>query len=126
MPNNKQVLLVEDDQVLKEMYEARFAREDFALVSVTTGEEAQQKIEAGGISLVLLDIMLPGKLSGLDVLAWLRERPESKELPVYLFSVLNTEEDRTRGRELGATGYLYKSEMTPEEVTKIIRKSLAN
>ena len=122
MPNQKTVLLVEDDAVLKEMYLARFASEGFKTIEVGSGEEAKEKIEADKIDLVLLDIMLPGQLSGLDVLSWLRGREETKDLPVLLLSALATDEDKMRGHEMGANGYLSKSELTPEQVVEKIHQ----
>lgn len=123
MAENQTILLVEDDAVLSEMYLERFKGEKWAAVCVHTGEEAKQVLEKEPVGLVLLDIMLPG-ISGLDVLAWIRATESIKELPVFLLSALNTEEDKTRGRELGATGYLAKSETTPEQVVATVKKYL--
>jgi CheY-like chemotaxis protein len=58
-------------------------------------------------SVVLLDLNLPVR-SGFEVLAWLRERAESRELPVIVFSSSGRPEDRARATELGATDYLLK------------------
>jgi len=121
--SRKTVLLVEDDEVLGEMYRARFEQESFALVFVQDAEAAQVKLKAGGVDLMLLDIMLPG-MSGLDLLHWVREQDKLKELPVFLLSALSTDEDKMRGKELGATGYLAKSENTPEQIVEVVKQTL--
>lgn len=58
-------------------------------------------------SFVLLDLNLPLR-SGFEVLAWLRQRHEFRELPVVIFSSSGRAEDRARASELGATDYLLK------------------
>ena len=59
-------------------------------------------------SVVLLDLKLPKK-SGLEVLAWMRDRPESERIPVIVLSVSNKEEDVRRAYDLGAFSYHVKS-----------------
>jgi CheY-like chemotaxis protein len=56
---------------------------------------------------VLLDVNLPVR-SGFEVLAWVREQPEMKQLPVIMFSSSGRLEDRQRAQQLGATDYMLK------------------
>lgn len=123
MSRAKKVLLVEDDKVLSEMYITRFNEESFEVQLTGSGEEAKNLLQNNEYDLVLLDIMLPG-ISGLDVLAWVRENEKLKNLPVFLLSALSTDEDKMRGKELGATGYLAKSETTPEQIVDSIKGAL--
>jgi CheY-like chemotaxis protein len=58
-------------------------------------------------ALVLLDLNLPG-YSGFEVLQWLRQQPEFRDLTVVTFSSSGRDEDRERARQLGATDYLLK------------------
>jgi CheY-like chemotaxis protein len=58
-------------------------------------------------SLVLLDLNLPG-YSGFEVLQWLRQQPQYRDLTVVTFSSSGRDEDRERARKLGATDYLLK------------------
>lgn len=117
------ILFVEDDPILRPMYADRIREEGYQVDDVVTGEEAQKKLEEQKYDLVLLDVMLP-KMSGLDVLQWARERAETKELPILLLSALETDEDKTRGRELGATAYIAKAESTPKTVVEDIKRYL--
>jgi CheY-like chemotaxis protein len=57
--------------------------------------------------LLLLDLKMP-KVDGFDVLAWLKSRPELKELPVVVLSSSSREDDIQRARQLGAADYLVK------------------
>lgn len=117
------ILFVEDDPILRPMYADRIREEGYQVDDVITGEQAQQKLEQNKYDLVLLDVMLP-KMSGLDVLQWARGRAETKDLPIVLLSALETDEDKTRGRELGATAYIAKAESTPKTVVEDIKRYL--
>ncbi len=59
-------------------------------------------------SIVLLDLKLP-KMSGFEVLRWIRERPEIRRVPVIMFTSSSERADVDRAYDLGANGYLLKS-----------------
>lgn len=67
---------------------------------------------------VLLDLKLPRK-SGLEVLAWLRQRPEYERLPVIVLTSSQEKSDILRARELGITTYLVKPVSLPELVEMV-------
>lgn len=67
-------------------------------------------------SLVLLDLNLP-RLSGLQVLAWIRQQPQFAALPVAILSSSNQEKDIDGARALGADDYFVK----PSNVTELAR-----
>ncbi len=117
------ILLVEDDLILQEMYRIRLEQAGFRVTELVSGEEALRAIANNKFDLVLLDIMLPG-VSGLDVLAELKDNDSTKDLPVIMLSALSTDEDKMRGREFGATDYIAKSESTPREVVAKIKSIL--
>lgn len=58
-------------------------------------------------ALLLLDLKMP-RMDGLDVLAWLRSRPDFKHLPVVVFSTSSRDKDIERARQLGARDYFVK------------------
>jgi len=70
-------------------------------------------------SLVLLDLKLPRK-SGMDVLAWIRARPELDRIPVIILSASGTEADVRNGYDLGAVSYHVKS-LGFEELLTLMR-----
>ena len=123
MNQTPSILLVEDDAILKEMYQISLEKAGFKMTAVDTGEDALTVIENHAFDLVLLDIMLP-KISGLDVLQKLREGEATKDLPIVILSALGTDEDKMRAKELGATDYLTKSETTPKDMTERIKEIL--
>jgi len=109
---------------MSELYGERLGQE-FEMVMAADAESAQQMLQnkEEQIELLLLDIMLP-RMSGLDLLAWVREQKEIAKLPVVLITALDTEEDRARGKALGADMYLAKSGTTPEKIVEKLNNLL--
>jgi len=99
------VLLVEDDKAIAELVTDNLVEQKIEVTHVETGEKAIELVEQGGFSVVLLDVMLPGK-SGLDVCRELREK--RPELSIIMVTSRNSEIDRVLGLELGADDYLTK------------------
>jgi CheY-like chemotaxis protein len=74
-------------------------------------------------ALVLLDLNLP-IYSGFEVLQWLRQQPQYRDLTVVTFSSSGRDEDRERARQLGATDYLLKpsSGLQFVEIVKLLKE----
>jgi len=98
-------LVVEDESPLGEMICDNLAAEGFGTELVKDGEAAEQRIEKGGLDLILLDIMLPKK-DGFTVLRHMRGRGD--RTPVLVLSARSADGDRIRGLELEADDYLTK------------------
>lgn len=119
---NPTILLVEDDQVLQELYYERFIQSGLTVIQAFDGIEALEKIEQHPeIQLVLLDLMLP-KISGYDVLARLKSNPAHHNLPVIVVSALADIDDQAKGLQLGAVEYITKGEMLPGAVINKIKQ----
>src|SRR5688572_24207980 len=74
MNSEKRILIVEDDQFLREFYQELLQSEGFQVDIAPDGEVGLQKAQVGGYQLVLLDIMLP-KRDGLQILRELKAAP---------------------------------------------------
>lgn len=118
------ILLVEDEEMLASMYETKFKKEGYTIAVAHDGEEGVAKAEAGAFTVVLLDIILP-KLDGFAVLKKLRENEKYKTVPIIMLTNLGQEEDIKKGSDLGASGYLVKSNVTPTQVIAKVREILA-
>jgi len=123
----KRILLVEDETDLRELYHDILQEEGFIVDEAKTGHEALEKMTKGGYDLVLLDILLPNGLDGIDVLKKLQEKPPVKPNgPVLILSNLDKESVIAEGVSLGIRGYLLKSDFDPGQIVKEVKNTLAS
>ncbi|MGH7141924.1 MAG: response regulator [Candidatus Saccharimonadales bacterium] len=111
------ILLVEDDNNLREIYEARLQAEGYAIVTAQDGEEALVVAKAEKPDLIISDVMMP-RISGFEMLDILRNTEELKYVKVIMLTALGQAEDKTRATSLGADRYLVKSQVTLEDIVK--------
>jgi CheY-like chemotaxis protein len=117
------IMLVEDDNNLREIYEARLLAEGYEIITAHDGEEALALAVKEKPDLIISDVMMP-KISGFDMLDILRSTPETKDTKVIMMTALSQAEDKSRADSLGADRYLVKSQVTLEDVAKIAREVL--
>ena len=117
MMDKKKVLIVEDDDFLREIYIEILQEAGFDVDQAIDGDEAYQKITKGGWDLVLLDIILP-KLDGLDIMKKIKAEGKGKLTKCLVFLTnLDNDEQIKQALELG-NGYLIKSQLTPDNLLK--------
>lgn len=118
------LLLVEDDQFLREFYQELFQSEGYSVDVAADGEAGSQKMLAGGYNLVLLDIMLPKK-DGLQILRDLKiQPPKSPNGVVVMLTNLGQDSIIKECFNLGAEGFLIKSALNPDQVLSEIKSYL--
>lgn len=115
------ILVVEDDQFLRDLYKELLTEEGYDVDVAADGEEGLDKFSKGGFALVLLDIMLP-KMDGLEILRRSKKnRPEKPNGPIVLLTNLGQDSIIKEGFNLGASGYLIKSAMNPDQVLSEVK-----
>ena len=117
------LLLVEDDQVLRDLYLTRFKMEGYDVDVATDGETALAQAGASIPACILLDLRIP-KLSGFEVLRRLKEQPATKDIPVIVLTALSGDEDRQKVMQLGAKAFLTKAETMPKDVLAHVREAI--
>lgn len=116
-------MLVEDDNNLREIYGERLIAEGYEIVSAKDGEEALAMAVKEKPDLIISDVMMP-KISGFDMLDILRQTPETKNTKVIMMTALSQAEDKERANSLGADKYLVKSQVTLEDVARVVHDVL--
>lgn len=119
------IMLVEDDNNLREIYGARLMAEGYEIVSAQDGEEALAIAVKEKPDLIISDVMMP-RISGFDMLDILRNAPETKDTKVIMMTALSQAEDKSRADKLGADRYLVKSQVTLEDVTNVVHEVLGD
>lgn len=117
------ILLVEDDNNLREIYGARLEAEGYQIVTAGDGEQALAVTIRERPDLIIADIMMP-KISGYDMLDIIRATPEIKDVKVIVMSALSQEEDRQRSEQLGAYKHIVKSQATLDDIVNLVREIL--
>lgn len=100
------IYIVEDDESIRELVLYALKNEGYSGKGCRDFEDFKAALEENSPSLVLLDIMLPGK-DGISILKWMREG-KYKEVPVIMLTAKSAEIDKVRGLDLGADDYVTK------------------
>ncbi len=117
------VLLVEDDNNLREIFQMRLQAEGYNTVVAADGEEGLVSAMKEKPDLVIADVMMP-KLSGFEMVESLRAAPETKDIKVIMMTALGQAEDQARGEKLGVVKYLVKSQVTLEDFARVVKEAL--
>lgn len=117
------ILLVEDDQSLREIYGIRLTAEGYEIVPAGDGEQALALAVKEKPDLIISDVMMP-KISGFDMLDILRSTPETKDIKVIMMTALSSDDQRERGEALGADRFLVKSQVGIEDVVNAVHEVL--
>lgn len=117
------VMLVEDDNNLREIYEARLQAEGYTIVSAKDGEEALVVAKAEKPDLIISDVMMP-KISGFEMLDILRNTEGMRDVKVIMLTALGQSDDQQRADKLGADRYLVKSQVTLEDIVNVAHQLL--
>lgn len=120
MPN---IIIVEDDPMISEIYQKKFADSGYQVFLATSGEQTLTFAKKEKIDLVLLDLIMP-KMSGFEVLENLRGGGYDPNIKVIVFSNLSSSEDREKAAKLGANGFIAKSEFSPSDLVKEVGRLL--
>jgi two-component system chemotaxis response regulator CheY len=118
------VLLVEDDESLRQMYSLILQKAGYKVTLANDGVEGLAKARAGGFDLILLDLMMPN-MDGLGFLRGLAEEPPRKPNgPVVVLSNAGYEKIAEEAAKLGARGFLMKADLLPDDLVAAVEKHL--
>jgi CheY-like chemotaxis protein len=108
---SNRILLVEDDPFLRRACEAGLRKRGYHVIIAADGEEALERVRNDAPALILLDLLMP-KVSGMEVLAKLKQDEKTRPIPVIILTNSSTESERQKTVALGAAGYLVKANLT--------------
>lgn len=122
-PAAKKILLVEDEDFIRELYTRQLTKAGFAVKSATDGQTTLAMLKNETFDLLLLDIMLPG-MNGLQVLREFKTQNPNSAMITMLLTNLGQEAVIKEGFELGAQAYLIKASYTPDQVVSEVKSAL--
>lgn len=114
----RQILVVDDDDLIRMIAVNALEHGDYRVHEASGGEEAIRKVQERPFDLILLDVYMPPP-DGLEVLKFIRSRPETANVPVMLFTAHAQESSALSGFRAGATDYLAKPFTVPQLLARV-------
>ncbi|MBI3495044.1 response regulator [Candidatus Berkelbacteria bacterium] len=119
------ILLVDDDIQLAQAMQQYLDLEGFEVTILNGGQEALDWLSANHkVDIVLLDIMMP-RVDGFAVLESIRAKPDTKDIPVIVFTALSDQKTLERAKALNAHQILVKASTNPADIVGIVKDVLA-
>lgn len=122
-PASKKILLVEDEDFIRELYTRQLVKAGFVVKGVVDGQSGLDILKNEQFDLLLLDIMLPG-INGLQLLREFKTQNPKSPMITILLTNLGQEAVIKEGFELGAQAYLIKASYTPDQVVNEVKNAL--
>ena len=123
-PASKRILLVEDEDFIRELYTRQLTKTGFTVKSAADGQSGLEILKNETFDLLLLDIMLPG-INGLQLLREFKIQNPNSPMITILLTNLGQEAVIKEGFELGAQAYLIKASYTPDQVVNEVKNALS-
>ena len=117
------IAIIEDDQVINQMYRMKFEAADFEVATAGDGESGVALVEKFKPNIILLDLQMP-HMGGAEALERIRSKDASKNTPVIILTNLGEEEAPKNLRSFGIHGYIVKAELTPSQVVARVKEAL--
>jgi DNA-binding response OmpR family regulator len=116
----KKILIIEDDQLVANIYSNKFAVDNYQVETAADGEKGLELIPSFNPDVVILDLMLPN-VTGVEVLKKIRAMEGRQQLPVIVFSNTFLSNMVQEAWKAGATKCLSKANCTPKQVLEVVR-----
>ena len=121
----KRVLIIEDQADIRKLIRMTLEFEPYEIHEAANGTDGLQLAEAVVPNLILLDVMMPGELDGLQVCARVRANPALQASRVVLLTARGQTQDRDAGQQAGADEYLIKP-FSPLQLIETIERLMPN
>jgi len=123
MPESPIILIIEDDPDQVLMYTVEFKGKGFEVLSATTGDDGVKQAIEKQPKAILLDIHMEDR-SGLDVLRELKEKEETKNIPVIVFTNFSKTNFEETAMKLGAEKFIVKMNRVPRLIVQDVQEIL--
>jgi two-component system, OmpR family, phosphate regulon response regulator PhoB len=114
----KKILIVDDERDIRDLVEVTLLRSDHLVIKADSGDKAVEIARIQKPDLILMDIMMPGKIDGLEATRVLKNDPETRQCTIVLLTAKGQLADRQEGIKAGADDYFVK----PFSPLELLRK----
>jgi CheY-like chemotaxis protein len=119
----KKILIVDDQMEVRDLVEVTLRVEDYRILQAKNGKEAVDIAKAEKPDLIIMDVMMPGGIDGLEATRMIKQDPETKDCKVIMLTAKGQETDREQGIEAGAEDYFVKP-FSPLDLIKKVEETL--
>ena len=119
----KKILIVDDRSEVRELVEVTLRSGDYRVFKAESGETAVEIARAEKPDIIIMDIMMPGGIDGLEATRILKNDPETKDATIIMLTAKGQEADINKGLEAGADDYFVKP-FSPLELIKKVEEVL--
>ena len=123
MPDQKSILIVEDDRFLSSLIKARLEKDGFQVAQAFDGEEGRQWLKKNKPDLIILDLIMP-RVPGFEFLEGVSLDPNLNKIPVVVLTNLAQDSDVKKAQQLGAAEYFVKVRVSIEDVINKVKELL--
>src|SRR3954451_2638558 len=121
----KKILIVEDDQIVANIYRNKFSVDGFQVEVALDGQCGLEMVHSFRPDAVIMDLMLP-KMTGVELTKQIRSEADFQHMPVIVFSNTYLTNMVQEAWKAGATKCLSKANCTPKQVIEVLRSTLGN
>ncbi|MBW1742065.1 MAG: response regulator [Deltaproteobacteria bacterium] len=115
----KKILIVDDEEKVRKLVEVTLSVGELEIMHAASGDEALGVVRETKPDIILLDVMMPGKLDGLDLCRILKKDPETKDIYIIMLTARGQKVDKENGLDAGADDYFVKPFSPMELMDKI-------
>ncbi len=120
----RRLLVVDDSPLTRELLVSLLESVGYEIVQAADGAEALERLAKEVVDAVVTDLEMP-KVDGLELTRRLKVHPTLRSLPVVIVTTRGSEQDRRRGMEAGADGYVTKGDLVRQDLVDVVARLLA-
>lgn len=115
----KKILIVDDQLEVRELVEITLKSDDYEVFKAESAEKAIEITKTENPDLIIMDIMMPGGIDGLEATRIIKSNPETKDCSIIMLTAKGQQLDREKGFKAGADGYFVKPFSPLELINKV-------
>lgn len=121
----KKILIVDDQMEIRDLVEVTLRVSDYNILKASSGEEAIKITEKENPDLIIMDIMMPGKIDGMEATRILKNKNKTKGSIIIILTAKGQKIDIDEGKKAGADGYFVKP-FSPLDLINKVEESLGS
>ncbi len=118
----RKILIVDDEPYILNILDFSLEAEGYSVLQAADGDEALRMAAEHAPDLIIMDVMMP-RLDGFETCRRLKKDAKTKDIPVVMLTARNSREDRDRGDEVKADGFMTKP-FSPQRLLETVQEYL--